>query len=453
MTSWQRNSSPRSGAALAVLDSFQSETGALLAERGPRLARWTLRLAAVALTSTIGLAAFVHIDRMVTGGEQIYSLQPTMVVQSLDRAIITSLSVREGDRVSSGQTLATLDPTFAAADVAQLDVQIESLNAQIGRLQAEHDGREIEPGNLPPRYLAMQQALWLQRHAEHEQRLRGFDAKIAQYQSTLEKAQANIKHYTSQLQVMSEVEDIRHKLYDLRDGSRLTYLEATNQRLTLARSAEQERNTLAETQHALESARADRETYLRQWQGQVEADLIQRRTERDAAMEQLAKAAKHRDLIDLRATTDAIVLHVAKLSVGSVLPEATPLFTLVPVDAPLEAEIHIDAQEIGFLRPGDPVTLKIEAYNYLEHGFVEGHLRVLSADAFTTSDDDKGTPVRPYYKGYISLDRVQLHGVPEDFKLVQGTPVTADILVGKRSLLSYLVTGALRSVDEAMREP
>jgi multidrug efflux pump subunit AcrA (membrane-fusion protein) len=147
------------------------------------------------------------------------------------------------------------------------------------------------------------------------------------------------------------------------------------------------------------------------------------------------------------------VLHVAKLSVGSVLPEATPLLTMVPINAPLEAEIHIDAQEIGFVRPGDPVAIKVEAYNYLEHGYVEGHLRVLSADSFTTSDDDKATPVRPYYKGYIKLDHVDLHDVPSDFKLVQGTPVTADIQVGKRTLLSYLVRGALRSVDESMREP
>lgn len=451
MASWRLNSSPRSDAA--TLESFHSETGALLADRGPRAAHWTLRIAAAALASAIFASGFVKIDRTVTGGGHIYSLRPTMVVQSLDRAIITSLAVREGDRVSAGQVLATLDPTFAAADVAQLNVQIESLNAQIGRLEAEHEGRDIVPADLPPRYAAMQQALWIQHHAERDERVRGFDAKIAEYQATMDKAQANIKHYGSQLQVMSEVEEIRHKLYNLRDGSRLTYLEATNQRLELARSLEQEKNALAETQHALESARADRETFLRQWQGQIDAELIQRRTERDAAMEQLVKATKHHDLIDLRASTDAVVLNVGKFSVGSVLPEATPVLTLVPVDAPLEAEVHIDAQDIGFVRPGDPVAIKVEAYNYLEHGYVEGHLRVLSADAFTTSDDDKATPVRPYYKGYVALDRLALRGVPADFRLVQGTPVTADIQVGRRTLLSYLVKGALRSVDESMREP
>ncbi|MGH7123266.1 MAG: biotin/lipoyl-binding protein, partial [Stellaceae bacterium] len=185
MKSWRLTSSSRSTAA--VLASFHSETGGLLAERGPVFARWTLRLTAAALASALVGAGFVKIDRTVTGGGHIYSLHPTMVVQSLDRAIITSLTVREGDRVSAGQVLATLDPTFAAADVAQLNVQIESLNATIGRLDAEHEGREINVGDLPARYVAIQQALWMQRHAEHEQRLRGFEAKIAEYQARLDK--------------------------------------------------------------------------------------------------------------------------------------------------------------------------------------------------------------------------------------------------------------------------
>ena len=192
---------------------------------------------------------------------------------------------------------------------------------------------------------------------------------------------------------------------------------------------------------------------LRQWQTQVDTDLAQRRAERDAALEQLAKATKHHELINLRAPSDAIVQNMAKLSVGSVLTEAAPLFTLVPIDVPLEAEIRIDADDIGFVRPGDPVAIKLAPYTYLEHGYVEGHLRVLSADAFTTTEERNGPPVRPYYKGFVDIDRIRLRDVPADFKLLQGTPVTADIKVGQRTLLSYLLTGALRTVDGAMREP
>jgi len=449
MSFWRSDSA----APAVAFEAFGSETGALLAEGEPRLTRLTLQIAAAAVVLALVLAGFAKVDRVVSAPGEIGAPQSAIVVQSLDRAIITSIKAREGDRVQAGQILATLDPTFAAADVAQIKVQIESLDAEIGRLQAEHDGREIAPGALPARYDAMQRALWRQRQAEHDERLRGFDAKIAQYEATIDKYRKNAERYGEQLQVLQELEDIRHKLYDMRDGSRLNLLEAMNRRLEIARDVDYEKSALVETEHALDSARADRETFLRQWQGQIDTTLVQRRTERDTALEQLAKASRHHDLIDLRAPTDAIVLRVARLSVGSVLAEATPLFTLVPADAPLEAEVRVDARDVGFLRPGDAVALKIVPYDYLRHGYVEGHLRVLSADSFSSLDGDDRTRVSPYYKGYVTLDRPRLHGVPADFHLVQGMPVIADLRVGRRSVLAYLLSGALRDVDESMREP
>jgi hemolysin D len=453
MRPWRRNRPAPRDAALGVVDAYRSETGALLAEPGPLFARSTLRLSALALVLALGLAGVTRIDRTVTAAGQIASRQPTIVVQSLDRAIITSLAVREGDRVKAGQELATLDATFAAADVAGLTVQVESLEAEIGRLEAEREDRDIAVGSLPWRYEAIQRSLWQRRRAEREEKLRSFDAKIAEYRSTIDKYVANGRHFGEQLRVLTQIEAMRRKLMELGDGSQLTYLEAVNRRLEIARNVEFEKNALAETEHALAGAQSERQSVLRQWQTQVDTDLAQRRTERDAALEQLAKAAKHHELINLRAPADAIVQNMARLSVGSVLSEAAPLFTLVPLDAPLEAEIRIDADDIGFVRPGDPVAIKLAPYTYLEHGYVEGHLRVISADAFTTSEDRGAAPVRPYYKGYVDLEAIRLRDVPKDFKLLQGTPVTADIKVGQRTLLSYLLTGALRTVDGAMREP
>jgi HlyD family type I secretion membrane fusion protein len=143
---------------------------------------------------------------------------------------------------------------------------------------------------------------------------------------------------------------------------------------------------------------------------------------------------------------------MAKLSVGSVLQEAVPLFTLVPVDAPLQAEVAIDARDIGFIREGDPVSLKVEAYNYLRHGTVEGHVKMISEDTFK-QDQNSQTPVRPYYRALVTIDKVALTNVPEGLKLNTGMPVTADVKVGERTLLSYLTSGALRSLNEGMREP
>ena len=71
--------------------------------------------------------------------------QPTAVVQALDAAIIKTINVREGERVKAGDELATLDPTFAAADVEALKLQIASLDATVARCEAELANRPYDP--------------------------------------------------------------------------------------------------------------------------------------------------------------------------------------------------------------------------------------------------------------------------------------------------------------------
>lgn len=439
--------------ALRQIAAFQSETAALVAEPEPFSVRATLHLLAGALIAGLIAASQVHIDRVVTGTGQVVSQQPTEVVQSFDKAIVTSLDVREGDHVRAGQVLATLDPTFAKADLAQLQVKIESLDAEIARLQAEKAGQQPQASALPQRYAGIELALWQQRQDQYRQQLRGYDAKIAEAAATIAKYSTDTAQYSQRLAVMMQIEAMRAKLYQHRDESRMTFLQAQDQRLELQRNLAYERNAEIESRHALDQAEAEKQAYQEQWRAQIDSDLVQRQTQRDAALAQLAKANRRDDLVMLRAASDGVILQRAKLSVGAVLKEGTTLYTLIPDKAPLEADISIGARDIGFVRAGDPVTIKLGAFNYLEHGTADGRLTVISADSFTTGGDGSNRPTRPYYKGHVSIDRLEMHDLPQGFRLIPGMTVTADIRVGKRTLLAYLMQGALRNIDEAMREP
>ena len=94
------------------------------------------------LVTAIAMMFLTRIDRVVTSNAgKLVSLQSVNVFQALDPSIIKSIDVREGDEVQTGQLLATLDPTFAAADVKQLKQQIASLQAQIARDEAQLDDR------------------------------------------------------------------------------------------------------------------------------------------------------------------------------------------------------------------------------------------------------------------------------------------------------------------------
>jgi HlyD family secretion protein len=135
-----------------------------------------------------------------------------------------------------------------------------------------------------------------------------------------------------------------------------------------------------------------------------------------------------------------------------VLREGDTIYTAVPVNSPIEADVHILARDIGFVRPGDRVTLKVDAFNFAEHGTAEGVVKWISEGAFVLSDET-GQPTETYYRARVEIQKMNFIGVPKTFRLIPGMTLGADINVGKRSLAGYLSEGFIRGVGEAMREP
>ena len=138
------------------------------------------------------------------------------------------------------------------------------------------------------------------------------------------------------------------------------------------------------------------------------------------------------------------------------------LITLVPVNATLEIETNIIGRSSGFVHVGDPVAIKFDTFPYSQYGFAHGTVRTLSPDSFSAQDQarDPNTSLamlpasaEPFYRARISIDRVALHDVPAGFAVSPGMPVTADVKVGQRTVLKYILGMMLPISQEAMREP
>lgn len=435
---------------------FQSETAEIREGPEPIQLRLTLYVLAAFFASMIAIAALMQMDRVVTSTlGVVVTTEPTIVLQALDPAIIKSIGVQEGDRVTAGRLLATLDPTFAAADVGALRLQIASLDAQIARCEAEivrqpyHPPQAAFPGAAG--YAALQQSYYDQRKAQFDAQLQADNQQILQTQAAIAKLKGDESRYADRAKIAGDIEAMRAALSATQTGSRLNLLEATDQHLEILRDVEFDHNSLVESEHQLDAAISNRNAFVQQWLSQASQELLTARNARDAARAQLAKAVKHQDLVRLEAPEDAVVLKLAKLSVGSVLKEGDPLINLAPLRSPVEAEVHIATRDIGFIRTGDRTTIKLEAFNFVEHGMAQGTVRTISDGSFTL--DDNGNAVDPYYKARIQFTSMDLKDVPAGFRLIPGMTLTADIQVGTRSVFMYLVRGLVRGVGEAMREP
>lgn len=443
--------SGRGGDAHALISAFESETAGVIARTTPRHEHMVIYVIVSMFVLAIALMSLTKLDRVVTSTGRIVPTEGSLFVQPLDKAIVRDIRVKVGDIVKKGQVLATLDPTFASADLTQLQQKMTSVSAQRARLEAEQAGKPYEPSDADP-YQALQASIYSQRQMEYQSALNDFDARIRSTQADITRLRQDVELYSKRLGLAAEVEKMHDTLLKSGYGTKLNAVIAADSKAEIQRQLNQSQNQIAQSQHDLDALKAQRAGYIEKWHDDLVTQLVTVNNDYDQTKQLLAKAQKLHDLINLTAPEDAIVLKVADVSVGAVAEGTQPLFTLVPLRGPLEAEVEIDARDIGFVEPGDPVQIKLDAYNFMQHGTATGVIKTISEGSFTISGETQ-LPRSPYFKAVITLKDVKLHDVPGDFRLIPGMTVTADVMVGKRTIMSYIINGALRTGAEAMREP
>ncbi len=443
---------------------FHSPSAALAAAEAKPSSRRTTWVVCTLVVACATAAGLVPIDRVVTASGKIVSLTPTVVVQPLETAIVRSIDAQEGQVVHRGQLLAQLDPTFATADAGSMTQQADSLQAAVDRMRAEANGQMYQPAANNPA-AQVEAAIFSQRAAQRQAQLQNYSSQIAGVQAQVSRDENDAKFYKERVSVAQNVEGMRLELQRDQVGSKLNSLAATDTRLETTRalaaslaSAENERRQLA----ALE---AQREAYDQQWRADLSQSLTEESRKLSDINDQLAKATRRQQLVDLRAEEDGVVLSVAPVSVGSVLQSGDQFFRLVPLNAPLEVEGNIPGGEAGYVHPGDKVDVKFDTFPATQYGGADGTVRLVSPDSFSSDNPAGASGTRSsgingqdvggqiFYRSRVSLDKITLHDTPQQFHLVPGMPVTADIKVGKRTVLSYMFSRVLPVAREGMREP
>lgn len=443
---------------LALLE-FQSPTAAVIATPVPPVARSTTFLITGMVLLLLLVAGTVRVNKVVTAQGKLVSTARDIVMQPFGTAIVQSIDVHEGEIVRKGQLLARLNPTFASADLTALRAQVAALSAEQARLRAEAAGGIYAPAH-PNTYQALQAAIFAQRRAQHVYTIENYNQKIAELQMVIAKSEREASFYKQRVNVAQAVEGMREKLQRLQVGSRLNSLIAQDDRLSVASSLAGAISTAAAGERDLAAQRAERDAYEKKWQADVSEQLATAGNKLIAAQQDLSKAELQDQLVVLRAPRDAIVLTVARVSVGSVMQSGEKLISLVPIDAPLAVEADISGSESGFVHVGDPVTVNFDTLDFLRYGSAKGTVESISADSFSPeappSEGGSALPNRPrtlYYRSTITLDELMLHNTPSGFRLVPGMPLNANIKVGRRTILSYFLTKIMPVAYNSLHEP
>lgn len=431
--------------------------------RCPLPAHCVLSVLILLLAAFAVWACLAKVDKVVAAEGRLVTTRPNITLKPLERTVIKTVDVRVGQVVEAGQTLVTLDPTVNAAELFALRQQRDTWLCHALRLRAEQQGAEAFC--LPPELAASdpgktQLQIWQTRQAYHRQKMRSFAENITRYQAIAASVQASLDKYAEMMQPMRQIEEMYSSLQKQGATARIDVCQVQMQRMGNEIEIENQRANLVENRQLEKSAHAEAQVFAEEWRKDIAEELAEvelKLSELDEKIRQTAWLAQQERLV---APCRCMVHEIAPYQEGSAVQEAEAMITLVPLEGGLEAQVDILTQDIGHLRRGDCARIKLDAFPFQQYGTLEGVIRNISADTYESQANAQGQGDAaaasggrtPQFRAQLALGG-RLKGVPEELWKSAGMKLRAEIKVGERRVISYLLNPFFKAMDESIREP
>ena len=422
----------------------------ILEEAGtPALIRMAMIVVCLSIVGFVIWASITDVAEIaVTKGEVVPTGQ-VQSIQHLEGGIIAAILVTGGNVVEPGQTLVRLDPAAALAELDQTRARHASLQLQAERLEALAAGRKpnFSPAGDGYKELAADQL------AIYEGSVNAAASRRTVLLDQRDQKRAELAIFDEQIKTSKSNIEILEEEYKLREDLVKEGLSAKGVFLSLKRELNQTKGDLAK----LINQRAQAKQELAEVKSRLaELATDQRETTLAEAGVLGGELAQVRDIIrrledrvrrlDVRAPVRGIVKGLQVHTVGGVLPPGGTLLEIVPLGKKLIVETRIATRDVGHVSLGQPVTVKVDSFDFTTYGVITGELKDISATTFL---DENGNP---YYKGIIALDQDYVGSNPDLNNVAPGMTVLADIHTGTKTLLEYLLKPIYTSINPAFRE-
>jgi len=427
-------------------------------------ARTMLHLLLILLFLLILWAAFGKLDIVATAEGKLIPQTYLKIVQPFEQGLISEILVAEGQQVKAGQILMRLDTTMSDADGKAINADYMVKQITLRRIDAELKDQEkfTRDPNEP-------EDLYTKSLAQFRANRAAYQTALAEERSIHDKAQSDLaaaqQARTKLTQVLPHYHEQAQAYTDLAKDGYVSKLAATDKE----REHIEKEQDLKTQEHIITSARATLTSSSRKLE-QITADYRQKlQAERadisdklDKTQAEVTKQEYRNGLLELKAPQDGIIKDVATHTIGTVISPGTILMTLVPKDEIMRAEVWVSNEDVGFIHNGQPTKVKLASYQFQKYGMVDGQVAHLSADATDNTQQGAGSSApptakspngQPYaYRALIDLKAQELIADGVRHAITPGMQVTAEIHLGTRTILEYLLSPVMGAFQEAGRE-
>ena len=365
-----------------------------------------------------GLIVFVlwasnfKLDQVARGTGEVIASSRVQIIQSVDGGVITNLYVKEGDSVTAGQVIATLDTTRIGAAVKEVDARLSALRAKATRLRAEILGNKtlVFADDLLrfQEQIKVERALFEQKRTTLSEELNALKigVDLAREESKLikELSTSGDVNRTEVIRAARSLNDSEAKLLNRKN----TYLEDAGAELAKA-----------------EDEIAQNVQILTQRKQQLEDSIF-------------------------KALVPGIVKNVRVTTIGGVLRAGEELMQIIPVGDELIFEAKVSPADIAQVRKGLNATIRFDPFDYTIYGGVIGEVVYVSAD---TLKEETGQGEEIYYRVHVSSKTNPVTTTSgKVLDILPGMTAQVDIKTSDRTVLNYLLKPLRKTLAESFGE-
>ncbi len=426
------------------------------------LAGWMLRLLLALLTGLVLWSLFGRLDIVAVADGKLVPSTYLKIVQPAEQGIVKEILVKEGEAVKANQVLIRMDPVLTGADVNAIQAEYQNKRIALRRIDAQMTGAPFTRAKDDPA------DLYVQVETQYRANVQAYGNALAQEKSVLDKAKhdlAGAQATKSKLeQVLPHYLDQEKAFEKLaKDGfaGRILFTDKQRERIEREQDLRTQESTIKSNLALIEQSERRIAQITADYRRTLQTERIEAAAQAEKARQELAKHEHRFGLLELRAPQPGVVKDLATHTVGTVASPGTILMTLVPENDDMLAEVWVSNQDVGFVRPGQDVKLKLVAFQFQKYGMIEGKVRQVSADATeaasaNTRSDALGGRDRPMgpltYRALVELKSQTLDADKERYRVSSGMQVAGEVHLGTRSILEYLLSPVQKAWHESGRE-
>jgi len=409
-----------------------------------------------AITISIGILLAIvwsyigKLDIQATAQGKLVVSGHTQFIQAFELSRLQHIYVTNGQTVKQGDPLLRVNVLGVSQDILTLNYQISFQKIEKlvhhALLEETHPKFAHEFSQL----LAPEQ----QRVLKSYQNLKNeYDALIKETENEMA---LNRTHYSARTHELKDVNALLNNIQKRLDAHRMLskkhlisqkeFLEHEKELLMAKKEKTAKLSELTILNNQYDSLQEKRHRLQTQKRQEWYEKYRQAEFKQDSAEQELLKHQEREQLKIVRSPVDGTVQQLATYTLGAVLQPTQQLMVIVPNKDVQLAEVKILNKDIGFIREGQNVTVKIDAFPYTRYGTIEGEVVSISRDS--TQDEQLGL----VFLGQIALKKKNLFVEGEKIELTPGLSVTTEIKTEKRRIIDYLLSPIQEYTTTAMRE-